>query len=146
MSTQKKEVMDLNHWIREVGAWKSEHRKIRALLAQIDVKLREREHAVEDALWVRAHAIDRNEALGAERLLHRALVSVEREEAELHRRLTRICNELEAVEIERPPAITSAPGASEEAPGRAGEEERLEEAAWESFPASDPPSFNPGRA
>jgi len=150
MSSQSKDVSDLARWVREVGAWKSEHRRLRELLGQIDATLRQRERAVEDALWVRAHAADANEARGAEKTLRQALAAVEREQAQTRERLKTICTSLEAVKIESSLAITMPEEHTpQHASGPAKElkdEERLEEANRESFPASDPPSFNPGRA
>lgn len=150
MSTKKQDVSDVARWVREVGAWKSEHRRLRALLARIDTTLRQREKAVEDALWVRAHAADVHEAKSAEEVLRRALKAVEREQAQTHERLEAICESLDEVHLEDASALT----ASEERPPKRvrrgdetpGDEERVEEAVWESFPASDPPSYNPGRA
>lgn len=150
MSSQSKDISDLARWVREVGAWKSEHRRLRELLGQIDATLRQRERAVEDALWIRAHAVDANEARGAEKSLGQALAAVEREQSQTRERLEAICSSFEAVKIESSRAITMpeerTPQHATEPVSELKDEDRLREANRGSFPASDPPSFNPGRA
>lgn len=132
---------ELADWIQAIGRWKSRQRELKKLVHQIDTILREREEMVEEALWLRAVARDKDAHAEADEALSKAVALAQSQHENTVQELEKIHENLKSSHVEdlfdRPRAMIS----SKKTP-----RDPVEEASRDSFPASDPPSFNPGRA
>lgn len=142
--TQKKQrrsqrAEELTDWIQAVGRWKSRNRRLKDLLWGVRRLLREREEKIEEALWMRAIADNRAQSEEADDALSEAVAMAQKEHERALKTLAELYRRLDESHVERlfepPPIAESTPV-----------DDTVGEAGRESFPASDPPSFNPGRA
>lgn len=134
MSNHRKDD-ELTDWIRAVGRWKTRQRQLQSLITGIETILREREELLEEALWLQATARDADEHSEAEEAMSKALALAADEHAGALRKLETVYQTLADSHIdelfERPRMVTSRQL-----------DDPVDEASRESFPASDPPSFN----
>lgn len=137
--TQQTRSAELSDWIRAIGRWKSRQRKLKNLLTGIEEILRDREELMEEALWMRATSSNSAEYQEADEALSKAVAMAQEDHEKALRTLTELYQKLDDSHVEglfdRPPTMESVQL-----------EDSVDEASRESFPASDPPSFNSGRA
>ena len=129
---------ELADWIRAIGRWKSRQRKMKNTIQDIQGLLRDREEIVEEALWMRATASG-EEGEEADEALSKAVSMAQQEHGAIMKQLKEIKEKLQTGQKEE---IFERPRTMANPPAR----DKVEQASRESFPASDPPSFNPGKA
>ena len=128
---------ELADWIHAVGRWKSRHRRLKNLLTGIDQCLREREELLEEALFLQVTARTRDEVKEADLALSKTVAAAQRDHEQVVRELADIYNRLQATDLS---GLFERPALQDPGPV----DDPVQEAGRESFPASDPPSFNPG--
>ena len=138
MTTQDRSA-ELKDWIHAIERWKRRQRKLKNMLRGIEDQLRRQEETLEEAMWMVATARTHEQFQEADDLLSEALALAQKEHDSTFRDLSQIYRRLEAHEAGRQIERLSQTAVRDEL-------ELVDEASRESFPASDPPSFNPGHA
>jgi hypothetical protein len=133
-------------WLNQMHEWRSDHRRALAKLVRIEAMLLHLDADLDESLQELLAGSDPLDT-DAEASLIEALDTATAQQAAAIETFDTLIKRLEKLQGE---IAAVAPTASQEVVKGVTEkpdlDDEVDEAAWESFPASDPPSFNPGRA
>ncbi len=152
-------------WIEKLHCWRAEHKRALAKLSKLQASMMEHDAEIEEHLGhIKVHDqhIERHErGIAAQKTNGKGQVDEELTEGHAHldkrhRKLRAQIKRMEAVHAETMTAFHKAISEladirerlhpAESLVGDPTDDEKVNEASNESFPASDPPSFNPGTA